>query len=161
LFGQFLWLNAVDRFHDHRIEILNPDRRPVESDLAQGNNMIAGQPTWIHLDPSLDLVREGKVAVDDLAQLPDFIGREKGWRASTPMKLHHFAAGVEQSSHLGHFLLQVSDVSLPLGVVQGDDSGATTVPAQGFAKRNVEVQGEITLGAVILLDQPFEVAPLK
>src|SRR5207245_195428 len=124
----------------------------VETGCEQRGDMVAPDSARVNFHAGFDVVGEREAAMDDVAEAADFIGRQERGRAAAPVELDQLAARIEQRAHLGHFLLQISEVSLALAVVEGDDGRAAAKPAKGFAEWDMEINGEVALRSVVLQD---------
>src|SRR5258708_35918534 len=122
------------------VEILHAERGAVEADFPQCGDMVAGEPAWINLHARLDITRESEVFVDQVAELADFVGRQKCWRAAAPMKLDDLSAWIDQSAHLADFPVQVAEIRITLAVIEGDDCGAAAKPTKRLAEWDMEIE---------------------
>ena len=83
-----------------------PREARLKADFAQGDDVVAGQAARIDFHAGFDIVGESEMAVDDLAEPADFVGRKKGWRAAAPMELGDFAPRIEQRAPSAPFLFR-------------------------------------------------------
>src|SRR5215471_7689784 len=77
------------------------------------------------------------------------------------MELSDFAARVEHRAHLAYLFFEIVDIRLALVVVKRDDRRAATKPAKRFAERDVTIEREIALSAVVLENSLSEVGPCQ
>src|SRR5437870_4952132 len=77
------------------------------------------------------------------------------------MKLHYFPPRIEQRGHLLHFFLEIIDIRLALAVVEGNDCGAATKPAERLAERDMKIEREVAFAAIVLEDSLGEVRPCQ
>src|ERR1041385_7830175 len=88
LFGHGSRLNAMHRFLDFRIEILDSQRCAIESRLAQSDDVLACEAARVDFDASFNIFRELEMAVNDLNQPADLVRGKKSGGGSPPMKLN-------------------------------------------------------------------------
>ncbi len=127
----------MDRFLHLRIKILHAERRAIETDFAQRNDVFAREPARINFNSGLDVVGELKIFVDDAAELADFVGREKCRRAAAPMQLDDFAFRIQPRGHLCDFFFEIIQIRRALRVVFGDDRRAARKTQQSVSQNGI------------------------
>ena len=75
------------------------------------------------------------------------------------MELDDLARGIQPRRHLRHLAAEGFDVGFALVVVEGNDGGAATEPAERFAERDVKIEGQVARGAVVGLHPRGEFGP--
>src|SRR6185436_8515858 len=102
LFGHFERLDAMDGFLDDGIIVLNTHRGAIETDFAQGNEVLACEFSGVDFHTGLDVLGESKSRTNHLAQAANFIRRRKCRCAATTMELVHFPLWIEVWFHQVH-----------------------------------------------------------
>ena len=139
----------MDRRLHLRVKILHAERRAVETDLAQRDDVFAREPARINLHARLNVVGKFEILVDDRAEFTDFIRLKKRRRTATPMQLDDFAFWIQPRRHLRDFLFEIIQIRQTLRVVFGDDGRAAAKPAECFAERDVKINREVAFRLVV------------
>ncbi|MNQ78217.1 hypothetical protein D3C85_931210 [compost metagenome] len=141
-------LQAIDRALHRRIEVLQADADPVETQFAQQAH---GRPVgFTRVD--LDAVIAGLVLqqIEMLAQvrhqLAQLVVAEKGRRAAAKVQLLDFLGRVEVAGDQLDFLLQPLQVGQGATTILGDDLVAGAVVANVRAERHMHVERQRAQG---------------
>src|SRR5206468_3673433 len=73
LLGHRARLDAMHGFLNLWIKVLHTEGGPVESGVAQGNDVVASQPAWINFDTGFIIIGECGTTPDDVTESPDFV----------------------------------------------------------------------------------------
>ena len=91
-----------------------------------------------------------KMLTDAVEQTTNLLGTQVRGGAATPMQLRDLTATFDFRANKLNFFKQIINVFIDALAVVSNDHGAATKIAQGVAKRQVEVQGEIDWIVVLI-----------
>ena len=130
--------------------ILNSERNAVEAGLAKRANVIGAEAAWIDFDSRFDIGSELESRPDAGAKLPDLIGSQKSRCTAAEVQLHHFALRIQHLRHQVHLLVEIPEVGGAVALFLRDYGIAAAIPAESLTKRDMEIEGQVAGGDIIL-----------
>ena len=135
-------LDAVHSLLHFGIKVLHAKTQPVKTQLSQQCKTLCIDGAGVHLDGVFPPRREREAALEHGHQLSQARIGEEGGCASPQVQLTHHLSYATVRGVQVDLAAQVAQVDLGAVMVLGDDLVAGAVVAQGFAKRDVHVQGQ-------------------
>ena len=140
--ASFCRLNAVHGLLHFGIKVLHAKTQAVKAQFSQERQTLGVDRARIHFDRVFATGRQREAALEHGHQLPQARIGEEGGRATAQVQLTHHLSYATVRSVQVDLAAQVAQVDLGAVMVFGDDLVAGAVVAQGFAKRDVHVQGQ-------------------
>ena len=147
--GLGLALDAVDGLLDVGIEILDAHGDAVEAELAEERDRRRVDLARVDLDGHLGIRGERECAGQVPHQVRHLVAGEERGRAAAPVQLNDGCAALEDRGHGVDLAREIADVLRAAAVVLGDDLVAAAVEADRVAERQVDVQRERVVGALL------------
>src|SRR5262249_55431798 len=135
-------LHAMDRLLDERVEVLDAQAETVEAELPQDATLLWSGRPWVHFDPYLGLIREGKALLDVTVEVGDLLGGKIGRRAAAPVQLLDPAGRINVGAHPVNLLLETGEVRNAHFVLFADHDVAAAEEAERLAEGEVKVKRE-------------------
>ena len=135
-----LALDPVDGLLHLGVEILDPDRDPVEAEVAEEGDGVGVDLARIDLDRDLGVRRDVERAAQHAHEVGHLVAGEEGRRAAAPVQLLDGGSPLDHAADDADLAADVPDVLGAAAVVLGDDLVAGAVVADGVAERHVDVQ---------------------
>ena len=154
--GPLLVLEPVDGLLHLRIEILDAQRQPVETELGQPRDGLVVHAARIDLDRVLALlaVVQAEILEQPLHDLAELGLVEEGRRATAEMQLVDTPARIEQFALQAHLLDQVLDVGICAVLMAGDDLVAAAVIAKRVTEWHMDIDRQrLGLGIIAVAGQ--------
>src|SRR4029077_6512435 len=155
--SEFEGLNAIDRFLNERMEVLDAHAEAVETHLAKSFEMFAARNAGIDFDADLRVGSESEVFAGEAEEIFDLRGSEIRGCTAAPVKLHDRAITGNAVADASHFAFQDFEVRWRDAFIFLDDDVAGAEEAQAFAKRNVHVERDGRFSALGFFVDFFEV----
>lgn len=138
----------MNRFLDFGMEILNAHAEAVETEFAKNFEVRAAGDAGIDFDADLGIGRKREVFTREGEEVFNLFGSKVGRCAAAPVELHHGAqAGDGEADAIDFFLKDIKIRRRNVFVFLNNDV-ACAEEAQTFAKGNVHVERNGSLGAV-------------
>src|ERR1700730_8618523 len=143
------------------MKVLDAHAESIEAQAAQRLEMFARSDAWVDLDADFCIWRKIKILARKTEQVGKLFRRQISWRATAPMKLHHWSFPRNAASHVLDFALQYLQIRRSHALIFLNNYVARAEQAQAFAEGKMHVERNRSSRNLRFLMHGFEIVGSK
>ena len=142
---EFERLDAMDRFLDERVEILNPHGNPIEAESPEHDRLVFGRNSRIDLDADFRVRGEIEPFRGVREEILELRGAQVSGGPPAPVKLNDGPRTVDALRHLYYLPFELLEIRMRDLVALIDDDITAAEEAQTLAEGEVHIERERAL----------------